>query len=69
MAEEGESELLCYFCGADFISRKFFLRHHRAHLDVEICGIEMPDSAWEGMGTHESDDSIEPEKEAKYVTL
>ena len=29
--EEGEGELLCFECGADFRSRHYFLRHIRAH--------------------------------------
>ena len=76
MSEEGESELLCYFCGCDFRSQKYFLRHHRAHIDSEISGVQMPDISWKGIVDHESDDSsseeeesdleaLEPEKEAK----
>ena len=79
MSEEGESELLCYFCGCDFRSRKYFLRHHRAHIDAEISGVQMSDKSWKGIVDHESDDSsseegesdlevLEPEKEAKYIT-
>lgn len=80
MAEEGESELLCYFCGCDFRSRKYFLRHHRAHIDAEISGVQMPDISWKGIVDHESDDrssekeerelkALDPEKETRYVTL
>ena len=48
MTEEGESELICYFCGTEFRARKYFLRHHQAHIDAECTGVEMPDNSWKG---------------------
>ena len=39
--EEGEAELLCYECGADFRSRHYFLKHIRAHKNAEMFGIAM----------------------------
>ena len=36
--EEGEAELLCYECGADFRSRHYFLKHIRAHKKAEMFG-------------------------------
>ena len=82
--EEGEAELLCYFCGSEFRTRKYFLRHHRAHIDAESCGVPMPEDSWRGMVNSESSaeegksvlGTPQPEKEKqmkknnelKYVT-
>ena len=52
--EEGEADLMCYFCGAEFRKRYYFLRHHRAHIDAESCGVPMPDLSWKGMVNSES---------------
>ena len=60
-AEEGEAELLCYFCGCEFRARKYFLRHHQAHIDAECSGVEMPDNSWKGIVNHESNDSSSEE--------
>ena len=45
--EEGEAELLCYECGADFRTRSYFLRHRRAHRNAEICGMLMTEDSCE----------------------
>ena len=44
--EEGEAELLCYECGADFRSRYYFLKHIRAHKNAEMFGIPMTEEDW-----------------------
>ena len=61
--EEGESELLCYECGADFRSRHYFLRHIRAHKKAEMFGIAMTEEDWEGMA--DSDDETEQKEEGQ----
>ena len=61
--EEGESELLCYFCGAEFRTRKYFLRHNNAHIE-ENFGVEMPDKSWKGLIGHETTDSFSEEEES-----
>ena len=61
--EEGESELLCYNCGCEFRTRKYFLRHHEAHFDAEFCGVNMPDNSWKGIVGRESEDSFSEEEE------
>ena len=61
--EEGESELLCYECGADFRSRHYFLKHIRAHKKAEMFGIAMTEEDWEGMG--DSDDETEQKEEGQ----
>ena len=61
--EEGESELLCYYCGMNFRTRKYFLRHHDAHIDAELCGVNMPENSWKGQVGHESEDSFSEEEE------
>ena len=53
--EEGEAELLCYECGADFRTRSYFLRHRRAHRNAEICGMLMTEDSWRGMVGNDSD--------------
>ena len=53
--EEGEAELLCYECGADFRTRSYFLRHRRAHRNAEICGVLMTEDSWRGMVGNDSD--------------
>ena len=65
MTEEGESELLCYFCGTEFRARKYFLRHHQAHIDAESSGVEMPDNSWKG--TVHSESSSDGESDLKAL--
>lgn len=52
--EEGEAELICYFCGCEFQSPTFFRRHHRHHILAESSGVPMPDDSWKGMVNCES---------------
>ena len=59
-SEEGEAELLCYECGADFRTRSYFLRHRRAHRNAEMFGLPMTEDDWRG----ERDDDTEEEDEA-----
>ena len=61
--EEGEAELLCYECGADFRSRYYFLKHIRAHKNAEMFGIPMTEEDWEGMT--DSDDESEQKEEGQ----
>ena len=57
--------------GAEFRTRGYFLRHHRAHIDAESCAVPMPEDSWKGMVNSESSteegESVlgapEPEKE------
>ena len=61
--EEGEAELLCYECGADFCSRHYFLKHIRAHKNAEMFGVAMTEEDWEGMT--DSDDESEQKEEGQ----
>ena len=61
--EEGESELLCYFCGMEFRTRKYFLRHHEEHMEAEIGGVPMSEST-KGLIGEESIDSFSEEEES-----
>ena len=60
--EEGESELLCYFCGMEFRTRKYFLRHHEEHMEAEIGGVPMSEST-KGLIGEESIDSFSESSE------
>ena len=64
MTQEGESELLCYFCGTEFRARKYFLRHNQAHIDAESSGVEMPDNSWKGTVFSESSSDGESDLKA-----
>ena len=61
--EEGEAELLCYECGADFRSRHYFLKHIRAHKNAEMFGVAITEEDWEGMT--DSDDESEQKEEGQ----
>ena len=61
--EEGEAELLCYECGADFRSRYYFLKHIRAHKNAEMFGVAITEEDWEGMT--DSDDESEQKEEGQ----
>ena len=66
--EEGEAELLCYECGADFCSRHYFLKHIRAHKNAEMFGVPMTEDDWRGMCGNDSDTEEEddaPEEDEK----
>ena len=80
MFEEGERELICYFCGYEFRARKYFKKHYEAHIDAECSGVEMPDDCWRGSAYKTTSDeeesdlkAVEAEKEKrtkkkKYVS-
>ena len=61
--EEGEADLLCYECGADFRSRHYFLKHIRAHKNAEMFGVAITEEDWEGMT--DSDDESEQKEEGQ----
>ena len=66
--EEGEAELVCYECGADFRTRCYFLRHRRAHRNAEMFGVPMTEDDWRGMCGNDSDTEEEddaPEEDEK----
>ena len=63
--EEGEADLLCYECGADFCSRCYFLKHIRAHKNAEMFGVAMTEEDWEGMTDSESEEDNDEGEEGE----